>query len=127
MQALRRSTFLAGLVLAWFALLLAAGIAAPIVHPQAAELVCQAGGLPRLVVTGPDGSAVELGTGHHSLDCPLCLAAMLPVSVNMAWGRTPLPGLARPPRFYTSWISAIHAAALPARGPPARPHPHPFA
>ena len=121
MPALLRNRFLASLVLAWFALLLAAGVAAPVVHPQALELVCHASGLPKLIVAGADGDAVDVTPGHHSLDCPLCLAAMLPASFGTPWGRTSLPAVERPLRAYASWISALRAAALPARGPPVGP------
>mgnify|MGYP007055625982 FL=1 len=45
MHALRNSVSLARLVMAWFALTLGLAIASPLVHPQAMELVCTAGGL----------------------------------------------------------------------------------
>lgn len=116
MESLRRARHLVRLMLAWFALALGVAAAAPLVHPQAIELVCAAGGQIKTVVHTDDG-AVELGAAHF--DCALCLLASAP---------PPAPFVApQPPRLPAlAWASAEshpwpNAAALPwqARAPPA--------
>ena len=66
------------------ALTLGLAIASPLVHPQAMELVCTAGGSVKLVVVnGEEGQAVS---AQHSLDCPLCLAVTPPPAhVSPSW------------------------------------------
>ena len=115
MEPLRRARHLARLVLAWFALALGVAAAAPLVHPQAIELVCGAGGQIKAVVHTDDG-AVELGAAH--LDCALCLVASAP---------PPAPFVAPQPPRVPALAQAVlderplpTAAALPwqARAPP---------
>jgi hypothetical protein len=115
MESLRRARSFARLWLACFALALGVAAAAPLIHPQAIELVCGAGGQIKAVVHTDDG-AVELGAAH--LDCALCLVASAP---------PPAPFIApQPPQVPApSWASADarplpRAAALPwrARAPP---------
>ena len=101
MHALRNSVSLARLVMAWFALTLGLAIASPLVHPQAMELVCTAGGSVKLVVVnGEEGQAVS---AQHSLDCPLCLAV------------TPPPAHVSPPgRNCSRWAARCSPSSLPA-------------
>jgi len=115
MEPLRRARHVARLWLAWFALALGVAVAAPLIHPQAIELVCGAGGQIKAVVHTDDG-AVELGAAHF--DCALCLVASAP---------PPAPFIApQPPQVPApSWAAADArplplAAALPwrARAPP---------
>ena len=115
MQPLRHARFLARLVLAWFVLALGAAAAAPIVQPQATELVCSAGGAMKLIVKGDDGGKE---VKSHTLDCPLCATLSAP---------PPAIGLQTEPPHALAHalrpIAAVHLAArtaapLPARGPP---------
>jgi len=53
----RRSMALARLALAWFALTLGVAVAAPMLQPQAVQLVCDAVGGVKLVALQGDGSA----------------------------------------------------------------------
>lgn len=119
MQALRKSTWLARLFLAWFALTLGAAIAAPLVERQAVVLLCAEGGAPKLLVVGEDGKLVQ-AVHPPALHCPLCLAAALPLPevTSFAVGAEP------PPVFATAWriespTAWTPGAPMPARGPPA--------
>jgi hypothetical protein len=114
MQRLRHASFLARLVLAWFALALGVAVASPIVKPQAAELVCSGSGAMHLVVpTGDEGQP----PATHTFDCPLCAAV------------APPPPVLEPVSFLqplghvmqsvpAARLAARIAPALPARGPP---------
>ncbi|MDO5690947.1 MAG: hypothetical protein Q4G70_00495 [Pseudomonadota bacterium] len=115
MEALRRAHYLARLVLAWFALALGTAAAAPLIHPQAIELICGAGGQIKAVVHTDDG-VVEMGAIH--LDCALCLVASAPPPAAFV---TPPP----PPLPALAWATPAPRplpmpAALPwqARAPP---------
>lgn len=116
MHALRTSSLLARLVLAWFVLTVGAAIASPIVHPQALQLVCATGATVKLMVVGEDGAATDLG--HHSLDCALCLGASAPPPPvqQPAQHHEPLAHALTP--IVAASIAAIVGAPLPARGPP---------
>lgn len=117
MHALRTSSLLARLILAWFVLTVGAAIASPIVHPQALQVVCTTGSTAKLVVVvGEDGGATELG--QHTLDCAMCLGASAPPppAQQHALRHEPLAHALTPPVAAT--IAAIVGAPLPARGPP---------
>lgn len=115
MHALRNSVSLARLVMAWFALTLGLAIASPLVHPQAMELVCTAGGSVKLVVVnGEEGQAVS---AQHSLDCPLCLAVTPPAHVSPSWAQPQPLGRALQP-IVSARIASLIGAPLPPRGPP---------
>lgn len=116
MNALRPSSMLIRLVLAWFALTLGVAVASPLVHPITMEMVCSAGGSMKVVAIDDDGKAVQ--AGHHTLDCPMCLAATLPappVNVRMELPQ-PLAYALRP--IVAAHIAALVGAPLPPRGPP---------
>jgi hypothetical protein len=114
MQRLRHATFLARLVLAWFALALGVAVASPVVKPQGGQLVCSGSGTLQLVVpAGDDGQPPST----HTFDCPLCASvAPPPPAIEPAAFLPPLGHVMQ------SVPSARHAArlaaALPARGPP---------
>ena len=116
MQALRNASFLARLVLAWFALSLGAAIASPVLHPQGVQLVCSAGGALKLVLPADDGQAPQVQAG---MDCPLCATVGAPPAAQWAAGLPLLPA-AEPvvSRTLPPWVAAP-AAPPPARGPPA--------
>lgn len=109
---------LARLALAWFALTLGVAVAAPMLQPQAVQLVCDAVGGVKLVALQGDGSAG--GQVLHGLDCVLCLSG------GAAPAATPLPPTLPPasdcgPGREPGQARAVHQARapLPARGPPA--------
>lgn len=116
MHALRTSSLLARLILAWFVLTVGAAIASPIVHPQALQLVCTTGSTVKMVVVGEDGSATDLG--HHTLDCAMCLGASAPPPpVQQHAQRHEALAHALTPTVAAA-LAAIVGAPLPARGPP---------
>ena len=86
MQALRNASFLARLVLAWFALSLGAAVASPVLHPQGVQLVCSAGGALKLVLPADDGQAPQVRSG---MDCPLCVSVDAPPAAQWAAGMAP--------------------------------------
>lgn len=104
---------LARLVLAWFVLHVGAGIAAPVLNPQALQLVCAGSGLKLL--PGGDGET-QVVTG--SLDCPLCSPALapppVPAGVPLLQAVPPLAVAAPDPI-----TPPVTQAPPPARGPPA--------
>lgn len=119
MQALRNSTPLARLVVAWFFLALGIAIAAPIVNPQTMEMLCSANGSMKMVVIDDNGQQVT-ANGQHALDCPLCLSISAPPPHPTQHSATPQPlGLALQP-IVSARIAAFMGASLPPRGPPAR-------
>ncbi|GAB2484396.1 hypothetical protein GCM10027082_39210 [Comamonas humi] len=104
-------------VLAWWMLSLAVATAAPLVQPQAMQVVCTTAGSIKLVATSDDGTATELGAGH--LDCALCLPMLAPPPFEAS--SLPLPSplayALQPAR--AAHIAAATAAPLSARAPPA--------
>src|SRR5262249_26694366 len=98
-------------------LALGVAAAAPMLHPQAMELVCSATGPAKLVVK-TDGGVQPLGAGH--LDCALCLpgGAPPPVAPVVVLPQPQPLGRALQP-VEAARLAAITAAPLPARGPPA--------
>jgi hypothetical protein len=116
MQRLRHARFLARLVLAWFALAIGVAVAAPIVQPQTAQLVCTGGGIMKLIVQGDDGQGQPAQS--HTLDCPLCASvAPPPPAARAAEPPHPLAHVLQP--VPAARLAARVAAPLPARGPPA--------
>lgn len=113
MQSLRSARFLARLVLAWFALVVAAAAATPVFQPQSLELICSGGGMKLVVPAGDDGGQAPQAA---NLDCPLCFAVAPPPPVIATFQPLPL-GLALQP-IPSARIAALTAAPLPARGPP---------
>ena len=117
MHALRHSVLLTRLVLAWFVLAVGVALAAPVVAPKAMELVCSAGGEMRLVAIGEDGAG-DGASPHHSLDCPMCLAATAPPPQASVRSEPvqPLAHALQP--IFAAHIAALVGAPLPPRGPP---------
>ncbi|RYF01228.1 MAG: DUF2946 domain-containing protein [Comamonadaceae bacterium] len=84
LHALRSARSLARLALAWFVVSVGVAVAAPALHPaQALERICSGSGEMRWVpaaLAGP--AAADVGaapaSGHHTLDCPLCLSPAPP-------------------------------------------------
>lgn len=116
MQALRNASFLARLVLAWFALAVGVAVASPVVKPHGIELLCSGGGGMKLLVTSEDGSGPA--SGGHILDCPLCASLDAPPGSagNLPQAQRPSAGLLLSLAQVRS--AALVAAPPPARGPP---------
>lgn len=114
MQALRNASFLARLVLAWFALAIGVAVASPIVKPKSMELLCS-GGVMKLLVASDDGSTPASG---HTLDCPLCVSLDAPpASMAGLVQARPLP-LGILLSQADASLAVFTAAPPPARGPP---------
>ena len=116
MHALRISSMLARLVLAWFILALGVAVASPIVHPKTMELVCSAGGSMKMVVTSDDSQ--RSATGPHTLDCALCLVTSVPMPQAGTTCAPPHPLAHALTPSFAAHIAALVGAPLPARGPP---------
>lgn len=118
MHTLRRSTKLVRLVLAWFVLALGVATAAPAVQPQAMELICTASGGTKLIVLGEEGDWDSVA-GHHSIECPMCLAVTLPPAPQSPHAAPALPLAHALHPIAAAHIAALVGAPLPPRGPPA--------
>lgn len=117
MTRLRHAKLIARFVLVWFALSIAAAIASPLVKPQALELICSAGGGMKLLLKTDDGGRAG---SSHTLDCPLCVGLGAPPPPLAQAVHAPMQA----PREVcqgapATHVAALHAAPLPARGPPA--------
>src|SRR6478735_9571511 len=118
MQALRNASFLARLVLAWFALAIGVAVASPVLKTQSFELICSGGSGMQLLDHGDKDGAPAAG---HVLDCPLCVsfASLPPQTQGVAQATRPPSHIfqsALAPR-----IAALTAPPPPARGPPFSP------
>ncbi|WP_394788807.1 hypothetical protein [Rhodoferax sp.] len=107
---------LARWVLLCFALSLGVAIAAPLLHPQAMELVCSSAGAVKLLVKSVDGSTQVLS---QMGDCPLCITPGAPPPQVVSLPVAP----AQPLAYLLQPVPAAHVAyrtqaPLPARGPP---------
>ncbi len=117
MHALRTTSSLTRLVLAWFVLTLAVAAGSPLVRAQSMEVVCTVGSSAKLLVAGSDGTLTD--AGRHTLDCPLCLMADAPPSREVPAAATPLLWDRAPePVVGSAHRVASVGAPLPARGPP---------
>lgn len=117
LQALRQARTLAHLVLVWFVLAVGVAVAAPLVQPQSATLVCSASGAVKLLTSNDDGSAAP---SSHTLDCVLCLALSAPPPARVD-AFAPAHAL----NYTQAGLHGVHlawrsASPLPARGPPIR-------
>lgn len=115
MQALRQSKFLARCVLAWFVLSMAVAVAAPVVSPQASQLVCSSSGAVKLVNAGADDSAPMQS---HVLDCVLCLVSGAPPAQTVQSLDSPDLLSFALQSAPSAWVAKRSAAPLLARGPP---------
>lgn len=116
MNALRTSSTLIRLALAWFVLALGVAVAAPLVQPTSVEMVCSAGGAMKIVVLDDEGNVAA--TVHGTLDCPMCLAAAPPASTAHVCASHPSPREPEPSPVAATRVVATVGAPLPPRGPP---------
>lgn len=117
MHTLRRTRWLAWLVLAWFSAMLGVATASPLVGAPALLMVCSSAGEVKWVTSANDAVALH----PQALECPLCLpvAAGPPADapgrrLQFAW---PQPAT---PLLLPTHVALRTAAPLPARGPPSR-------
>ncbi|QTD45135.1 hypothetical protein [Ottowia testudinis] len=105
---------IARLVLAWFVLSIGVAVAAPLVSPQALEIVCSASG-SKLVLHTEEG-AVDLNAAQ--MHCPMCIptGAPPPLAV-LAPDAPPLPPFALP-LAPARWVAGHAAPPWQARAPP---------
>ena len=114
MQSLRRSRWLACLLLAWFVLSAGAATVSPFVATASLERICSGTGQAQFVLSG--GPA--LPAVGHALDCPLCSPAVAPPPpVVVVVPQLVPPAHAAAPRVLAS-VAVRTAAPPPARGPP---------
>lgn len=114
MQSLRRSRWLACLLLAWFVLSAGVATASPFVATASLERICSGTGQAQFVLSG--GPA--LPAVGHALDCPLCSPAVAPPPpVVVVVPQLVPPAHAAAPRVLAS-VAVRTAAPPPARGPP---------
>lgn len=119
MQTLRNAHTLARLVLLWFALSLGAAVAAPLIQPQALQLVCSAPGNVKLVAASAEGQATD--PSSPALHCPLCAAVgALPPLAMVQFGAAVPQAHAPVPRDTGLHPTPACATPPPARAPPAR-------
>lgn len=120
LQQLRQAARLARVVLAWFALAIGVAVAAPMVNPQAMELVCSGSGAMKLVVKGAgDAPDAPAASSSHTLDCPLCATPAGPAPDPLAAWAPPREPLAFAlQRDQAAHLRAVTAAPLSARAPP---------
>lgn len=127
LHALRSARSVARLVLAGFVVAMGVAVAAPVLHPaQALERICSGSGEMRWVPAAFAGPAAADATvapasasGHHTLDCPLCLS---PAPPPRAVAPTPhrSPALAHHTVLRrTQPPVALTRAPFPPRAPPA--------
>jgi hypothetical protein len=116
MQTLRKSTWIAKLVLVWFALFLGSAMASALIQPDGMQIVCAAGGGMKMVsATGDDGELHD----SASMDCPLCASVAAPPS-NLSLPFEKPSSLAHALRpIAAAHIASVTAPPLPSRGPPA--------
>jgi hypothetical protein len=115
MQRLRRAHFITRLVLVWLALTIGVAVAAPLVQPEAMQLVCSGSGAMKLLPQGDDTAGALAG---HGLDCPLCISldAPPPVALGAVLRLTTPAALVPPAR--AAPLASSSAAPPSARGPP---------
>jgi hypothetical protein len=118
MHALRTSSTLIRLVLAWFALTLGVAMASAIIAPKTMEMICSDGGTMKVIVVDKNGDIVE--AGQHTLDCAMCLPASLPAAAVASQVAQPQPLAHALTPIEEARIAALVGAPLPPRGPPSR-------
>jgi hypothetical protein len=112
---LRRTRWLAALLLAWFVLFVGAAAAAPLMQAGPTATLCSASGIVK-GISGPDGEASA--QRQHSIDCVLCCFTADAPPVPLRWV-SPEQALGHALQSIpAAHIAAITGAPLPPRGPP---------
>jgi hypothetical protein len=116
MQRLRHAHLITRMVLVWLVLTLGIAVAAPLVQPEAVQLVCSGSGAMKLVPQGDGDNGGALAT--RVLDCPLCIAIDTPPPIAtppVLRVSSAVAFVGRPPAEPAASFSASPA---PGRGPP---------
>lgn len=115
LHRLRRTRWLAALLLAWFMLFVGAASAAPLMKAGPTAALCSASG----IIKGMGGLEGE-AKAQHSIDCVLCCFTADAPAVPVTWAPPALPLGHMLQSITAAHIAAITAAPLPPRGPPHR-------
>jgi hypothetical protein len=115
LHTLRNITWLAKLVLLWFALMLGVAVASPLVNPQNELVICTTMGMVKVVLNADGSVSTSPSAEAH---CPLCLGGGAPPSfVSLTFkSAQPLGNLLQ--SIPAAHIAALTAAPPPSRGPP---------
>lgn len=116
MDTLRRAHQLARLVLVWFALSIGVAVAAPLVNPQAMELICSGSGAMKVLIKTDDGAKEATSV---TLDCPLCTTPAAPPCALRVTAAPVQPLAHVLQTIPAARMASLTAAPPPARGPPA--------
>ena len=114
LQSLRQARWIARLVLVWFALLMGATIASPIVKPAGGQMVCSAMDGMKLVMND-EGQAQPVS---DSMDCPLCATVITPPTAQASAFELPSALGHVLQTVPAAHIAGLTGAPLPPRGPP---------
>jgi len=117
MHALRTSSTLTRLILAWFVLTMGVAMASPIIAPKTLEMICSGTGAMQLIELDQHGEVVS--TVQHTLDCAMCLPVFLPSASMLSQVGQPQPLAHALTPTQAAHIAALVGAPLPPRGPPA--------
>jgi hypothetical protein len=117
LQTLRNTTWLARLVLLWFALTLGVAVASPMVVSHDASVICTSAGMVKLTVNSDGSLGTELDSAAH---CPLCVvgSSAPPMSVAVV-SETYQPTALVLQSMPATYVGASTAPPPPSRGPPA--------
>jgi hypothetical protein len=116
LQTLRNTPWLAKLALLWFVLTLGVAVAAPMVAPQDASVICTSAGMVKLTVNGDGSLGTEPDSAAH---CPLCVVgSAAPPSSGEVVQATPQPPALVQQHPPATHFAAATAAPPPSRGPP---------
>ena len=119
MQTLRNARWITRFVLVWFALLLGAAVASPLVKTSGTQMVCSAMGGMKLVSLDADQEPATAAT--LALDCPLCMPVAAPSPAALPPAHPGGLGYALHP-LESARLSSLIGPPWQARGPP----PHSF-
>jgi hypothetical protein len=112
---LRRTRWLAALLLAWFMLFVGAASAAPLMKAGPTSALCSASGFVK-GIGGVGGDAQA--KAQHSIDCVLCCFTADAPTSPVAWAPPAQPLGHVLQSIPSARIAAITAAPMPPRGPP---------
>ena len=118
MHRFRSALWLTRLILAWFALSVGAAMAAPLVHPQAMDIICTTSGEMKLVPMGTTLDDEATPPHQHQLDCPLCMPVYTPPPARHFDFCPPQPLAYALQPYVAAHLAALVGAPMPARGPP---------
>lgn len=115
MHLLRRSRFLACIVLAWFAAHLCTPVLGTWIAPVPTELICSGAGVVKLLAHTAEGVQEH---GDTSADCVLCLNLGAPPTTSQTTTLRHVPQGHTASVVSATRTAARTAAPLPPRGPP---------